>query len=648
MSVWAQRWLPILCVLWLAAALRWAQPGLVEFKYDEAHLTGMALGVVDGTDWPLLSGGTTLRIPRGALDVYLLALPLALIARQPESAVWFTAAMGVLAVALTYVLGRRAGGRRVGLLAALFMAANPWLVAYDRKLWAHIQVVLSVGLLLLAWEVVVAGRRRLALWFPILAAMQYLCHVLALLQALSWMAAMLVAPRRWWSRWTAWGMVGAGVLLTPYVWALFNAWHGQPLLTPSLVGDGAETPDRWRFAVHVLFGDGISSLAGLTAADHPAWRAATAIAWLMAALTLVGLLRVVAWTRIPQRRQGAWLLLAWLAGPLALLALSPIAVYPQYWTVLLPLPALFAALGWDSLAAGLRGAAGRRWPLSVAWATILATALIWAMAYLALLAALGRGAGGEAFGVPLQRWQQALAEVRARAQHLGVDQVRVAVRGVDPGLHGDPAAVAVLIGNPPWARFVAPTDPPALLLSADRPSLYLWTLADLQTERMLTGFGERVWRGTLAQGLPPADLYELPAAQDLDLAYTVLDPPLSFDAGLQLVGYRWPVSAQANQPFEVMLIWRVTEPSPDVRNRDFTAFNHVLTHPGDERVAQVDGLALLSRDWWPGDVLIQPYRLTLPAGEYVWRLGLYSRADGGRAQLLSGGDAIDLGPFGVR
>ena len=40
------------------------------------------------------------------------------------------------------------------MLAAGFMAANPWLVVYDRKLWAHIQMLLSVLLLLVAWEVV--------------------------------------------------------------------------------------------------------------------------------------------------------------------------------------------------------------------------------------------------------------------------------------------------------------------------------------------------------------------------------------------------------------------------------------------------------------------------------------------------------------
>ncbi|MCB0085181.1 MAG: hypothetical protein KDE47_29780, partial [Caldilineaceae bacterium] len=52
--------------------------------------------------------------------------------------------------------------------------------------------------------------------------------------------------------------------------------------------------------------------------------------------------------------------------------------------------------------------------------------------------------------------------------------------------------------------------------------------------------------------------------------------------------------------------------------------------------------ATLSRDWWPGDVLIQPYAVALPAGNYTWRVGLYSRVDGGRAAVLDNGDAVDL------
>ncbi len=645
----------ILAILWLAAALRWVQPGLIEFKYDEAHILGMAIGVSRGGYFPILSGGTSLGIERSALDVYLLALPLAITGGRVEAAVWGMGALGVLAVALTYVLGRRIGGARVGRLAALFMAANPWLVVYDRKLWAHIQVVFSVALLLLAWEVVVRGRGRGAVWFPIFAVLQLLSHVLALVQGISWLGGFLVAPRRWWRRETWIGLVVATVLATPYLRALVHA--------PRAGGGGAEgivarvaaqlaarpggpLPVAWRQAASLFSGDGLASLAALPASHSLWWRLAAEAAPAVLLIIGLGVARVAAWAIGGPRARGGRLLLAWTLGPLLVLGLGPLPVFPQYWTVLLPLPALYLALGLD----GIARSAARIVSARPAWGGVGALAglliVIWVGSYGSVLSAVAAGAGGATFGVPLQRWQEALAVARSWADRLGTQEIRVAVRGVDPGYESDPAVVAVLIGNPPWARFVAPSSPAALLLSYDRPSLYLWTIEAPETEQMLERLGEMVWEGKLADDLPPARLYRLPPASQTDLGIVRLQPEPVFDVGMALMGYAFPERAQAGQPLQVTLVWRVLEPPPEVRARDVTAFNHILNEAG-ERVAQVDGLALLSRDWWPGDVLVQPYRIQVPAGTYRWRVGLYSRVDGGRAQVSTGGDFVDLGPLVV-
>ncbi len=129
---------------------------------------GLARDIAAGGPFPLTSGGTSVGIERPAGDAYLLALPLLL--GRVEAGVWWLGALGVVAVALTYALGRRIGGPVTGLLAGLYMAANPWLVLYDRKLWSHIQVVFSVALLLLAWEIVVRARQRAGFWFIVIAA----------------------------------------------------------------------------------------------------------------------------------------------------------------------------------------------------------------------------------------------------------------------------------------------------------------------------------------------------------------------------------------------------------------------------------------------------------------------------------------------
>ena len=648
----------VLGVLLLAAVLRWAQPGLVEFKYDEVNITRQALGLVSGGPLPVLSGGTTLGIQRGALDVYLLALPLALLGKHIEAAVWGLAALGVIAVALTYVLGRRVSGPFAGLMAALFMAVNPWLIAYDRKLWAHIQVVFSVFLLILAWDVVVRRRRWAAFWFPVVAALQVLAHVLAVLQALSWLGAFLVAPRRWWRRETGLGiLVGAGLMM-PYAWALANRWlvrGAAAAFAPGMPGSAASglgaLRGAWLQAFYLFTGAGTSSLAGLTASSSVAWRVTEFLAILVALLIGMGFVRTVFWARGGSRALGSRLLLAWTVGPVVALSLGMIPVATQYWTVLLPLPALYLALGLEGGGTWLarRRVSSRAVAAGMA-AVACVVALCWVGSYGALLRAVDAGAGARAFGVPLARWQQVLTATRESATELGTQEVRVAVDGVDPGYDSEPAAVAMLIGSPPWARFVAPQEPAALLLSLDRPSLYLWAIKDPGTEALLGQVGELIWQKPLGDGHAAASLYRLPPAEaaDLGIPLVKLSPEPVFDAGMALIGYAFPESAHAGEEIEVTLLWRVLDPPTEVRQRDFTAFNHVVDANG-ERVAQVDGLALLSRDWWPGDVLVQRYKIAAPnPGTYNWRVGLYSRTDGGRSQVTLGGDSVDLGPLIVR
>ena len=649
----------VLGVLLLAAALRWMQPGLVEFKYDEVNITRQALGLVSGGPLPVLSGGTTLGLQRGALDVYLLALPLAVMGRHVEAAVWWLAALGVIAVALTYVLGRRVGGSATGLLAALFMAVNPWLILYDRKLWAHIQVVFSVLLLILAWDVIVRRKRWAAFWFPFVAALQILAHVLAAVQVLSWLGAFLVAPRRWWRRETGFGLLAGVSVLLPYLWMLASRWTAHsasvsgipaPAVQASTASALRMIRGAWLQAFYLFTGSGTSSLAGLTSGSRFVWQAADWIAILLGLLIAAGLIRCTLWARGGARSTGARLLLAWTVGPAVLFSLSVMPVATQYWTVLLPLPALYLALGLDWIGTSW----ARRVSPRAVWVGVAAlacvVALIWAGSYTTLLAAVDAGAGARAFGVPLARWQSVLATTREWAARLSTQEVRVAVDGVDPGYDSEPAAVAMLIGSPPWARFVAPQQPAALLLSNARPSLYLWTIDDPETEALLGRVGELVWRQPLGAGHADARLYRLPSAEsaDLGIPLTRLSPEPVFDAGMSLVGYSFPENITAGEDAEVTLVWRVLDPAPEVRQRDFTAFNHIVTGR-DALVAQTDGLALLSRDWWPGDVLVQRYKVTVPEpGAYTWRVGLYSRTDGGRAQVSTGGDHVDLGPLIVR
>lgn len=669
---------PVCAVLLLAALLRWWQPALVGYSYDEAHIVGMAQGIaqLNGT-LPLLSGGTSLGLQRSAFDTYVLALPLLLTGGRIEAAVLGLGALGVLAVALTFVLGRRIGRTfdvpAVGTLAALFMAANPWLVLFDRRLWAHIQVVFSVLLLLLAWDAVVAGRGMLrnrperggwnwaAFWFPVVAVLQLLSHVLALLQGWSWLAAWLVAPGRWWQRSTGLGVAVGLCLLLPYGWALRNHARNASVTVdpgtldwPSPLWEHLADPHDWLPARQLVTGSGFSSTIGLPDTANPWWQTgASAVAPAMLVLIAVGVLYLLSAAlrhrggNSPERGRAARLLLLWGLGPLLLLGIAPMQVYLQYWTVLLPLPALGAALGLCALASAADRLLPTRLTWTLLWALAGAIAVIWVGGYGAYIAKVDEGST-----VSLRTWQQMTSAARELADEANTQEVRVAVRGVDPGYDGEPAAVATLIGNPPFARFVAPTTPPALLLSFDRPSLYLWTIDAPDTQAQLADVGRVAWEMALTPDRPPARIYQLPPANELALDFTRLDPPPVFDVGMMLLGYDFPeVSGSdgdaGNRSVEVRLFWRVLDPPMAVREQDFTAFNHILGSEG-EMAAQIDGLALLSRDWWPGDVLIQPYVVELPPGEYTWRVGLYSRSDGSRAHTQDGSDAVDLPGLTVR
>lgn len=539
----------ILLILLLAAALRWNQPTWIEFKYDEAHTFQLSASIAAGRAFPLLTGGTSLGIERPALDVYLNALTLRWLGHHPEALVWLQGSLGVLATALTFALGKQLGGPAVGLWAALFMAANPWLVQFDRKLWAHIQVALSVALLWLAWQVVTRRNNRAIIGFCVTAALQLLTHVLAWLQLLSWLAAVAVAPKRWRRKETLIGLGLALLLLLPYAAALLSqpgeaALAGDP--APVLSGNVAwRLGAGWGQLRQLTGGSGIASLVGVRATGW--YAAADTLAWLVLGLVVLGIVRLInlAWHAPEQTRRGARLILAWGIGPLLALSIGA-PVYLQYWTVLLPLPALFFAVGMGVV---MNWLARRRFPgewVGVGLAAL--SALAWVGSYNTMLTAAASGSGDNGFGVPLARWQAATEAAHSRARQLGLTSVQVALPGMDPRYEDSPAVVAALFDEQITARFVKPSSsfalvdqryelepivralvvehlpwpyqtypsfPDAMQLAATEPTLVLWAVDRPDIEPFLQNNGELQWEGAWAASDPPVRLYELPARQAL-------------------------------------------------------------------------------------------------------------------------------------
>lgn len=636
-----------------------------------------------GGPFPLTSGGTSVGIERPAGDAYLLALPLLL--GRIEAAVWWLGALGVVAVALTYALGRRAGGPTAGPLAALYMAANPWLVLYDRKLWSHIQVVFSVALLLLAWEIVVRGRRRATLWFVILATLQSLTHVLSLLQVLSWLSALLVAPRRWLNR--AW-LLGLGIgalLLAPYVAGLLTgpgavgSESAAPALTTNFSVLAVSSGRNLAQALTLFGGFGLNALAG--ASPQGIHLAAQWIGWLVVGLVLFGALLSLRDLRsLGRAGLTARLLLAWAALPLCVLLFAP-AVYQQYWTVLLPLPALYFGAGAAQplrplLVRALRPGRGgpRRFALlAAAAAAVLLVLVVWLGSYADLMRSVEVGRGVATFGVPLRRWQQAASAAIHEAQAAGAAGIRVAAQGVDPRYETEPAVIAALLHGRDDARLVVPgwpylalvdpryesdnnviatearrqnggapagVTPGASLLDETRPTVFLWVAGDPGIEEVVARVGRQVWEGHLAEGRPPARVYVLPSRTELAGRAAETALRLVGDAG---TGRGIVVVDEPDSPVLAALPAGTTAVIPPAANDRAAAEAAVaaLTKAGARRVVLVEQPS----GWWDADVHAKNalQAAYVPAGswpEQVWNLHVYVLP----GQLRPAGITFEGGP----
>jgi 4-amino-4-deoxy-L-arabinose transferase-like glycosyltransferase len=216
----------LLLVLLLAAALRLSFLGSAEFQGDEARAILLAMNVQHGHDNILLYHR------KGPVEVLLPAAPLVLTGLLNEGVARLPFALAGIGVAPSvYVLARRifgpAEGIAVGLLAALLVATEGYLIAFSRIVQYQSPLVLmAVGALLCAWRFYegTPHPRRALLTMAGLAAVGMLSHYdgIYVLPALAW----LVLAGGWRHGWRGaqWVrglapplLLGAGLLLSFYL-----------------------------------------------------------------------------------------------------------------------------------------------------------------------------------------------------------------------------------------------------------------------------------------------------------------------------------------------------------------------------------------------------------------------------------------------
>ncbi|MFZ0544708.1 MAG: hypothetical protein WAM60_04690, partial [Candidatus Promineifilaceae bacterium] len=126
----------LVLILLVAALLRMGQPGLVEFKRDEANLFSLALNMAKFQTFAVRGISSSVGFPNFPMSVWLYTLPL-LVWKHVYSAILFTGLVNTAAVLGCWWLTRRYWGITAAFAAALFFAVSPWAVFHSQKIWAQ-------------------------------------------------------------------------------------------------------------------------------------------------------------------------------------------------------------------------------------------------------------------------------------------------------------------------------------------------------------------------------------------------------------------------------------------------------------------------------------------------------------------------------
>ncbi len=196
---------------------------------------------------------------------------------------FYSLVFGVLAVPLAYRLGRDLGDRRLGLLAALLLAAAPFQIWHSQEARMYTALT-ATGLASMVsfinlWQ---RGGRRWWVFYILTTIWAVMTHYHAVILIGSQGLFLLLTWRRHWRRYPAWGGALLAVLLLSLPWLSFSwqllrhrtSWTAQPTLWAAYarsavaysVGEQAPQPLWPTMAFAGLFG------LGLVYAARRRWR----------------------------------------------------------------------------------------------------------------------------------------------------------------------------------------------------------------------------------------------------------------------------------------------------------------------------------------------------------------------------------------
>lgn len=626
---WA-RLAPVLLLLLLGTYLRTARLNDVQYRYDDDALWNIVTRMVR-TGHPAMRGLTsTIALPNGPFQAYLLA-PFGWVGAYAPLMTVGVAFLNILALAIVYAFGRDFFGRRAGLLAMLLATVSPWQTVLSRRMLGNDMVAPFAALALWMFCRWLYRRdNRAAILAAVALAVGGQVYVIGLELLAPAAVALLLAGRRIFCRSILLALLVFAALLAPYVWT-----QALPLLGGAVViHDQTINVVRFDlsalgFAIQMASNDGYQAFAAQAGGHLDATSGVPAAFGLLARLLYLSGLGVGLWTllrgpgKLAEERRGIHLLLLTaLVVPVLILVRPTVPPRMLYLVSTFPLPYLYVALALDRL-----------WSWSVRLAPLVARGVRAAViGFVAGTAVLDLLLGGIFLSVIGQYWAQSdygipwgLNDQAARtsiqlAQQFGAQRILVLDDASDFNM-----LEWVLAERQPR---VADFDDTRMLVLPGQPTLYV-APGNQPAQRALASsyhqdlLREVRWPGdgtTLRYYLLPPSTANAP----LPPGSTVLD----WTAGglVRLDGVLAPHRLQPGQAATVRLFMTILK-QPAASTTDFSVFAHLLDAAGNA-VAKQDQAAFQTHDWSAGDRVIQTFTLSVPArispGLLSLTVGMYS------------------------
>lgn len=635
-------WLLLALIMALAFILRLERPTLAEFKRDEATVARLAQAIAYEGYLPAVGVDASMGIANFPLTLYLMALPIRLWP-DPLAAVLFTMLLNALAVWGCYMLGKAYFGTRVGLIAALLFAVNPWAVLYARKIWCQNMPWATLIFFAAMFATFVEGRR----WFLVLACVSGAAMIGLHLSGLAAIPilglAILLYRDRVSLKVLVVGMLAALITVSPYILHdAQNGWENVRGVFNYAGGSGTFSWDAIRYAFMIAGSYGIPGQAG---AFHAQFEKSVLNLWwmnhAMTGLIVLGIVYALVQAfrgETQKQRRSFGLLLLWFCVPIALQLRPSTATQPHYFIMLYPTQFLFVAI---LLSQGLKRLPRHQLSLgaikfTLPGAVLIAGLLLWSGWQISVIhqqrVYMTEHPATGGYGIPLRYTRAAAQHAKALADGTEIIVIGESAR---PFMTETPTVFeALLFGTP--HRF---TDGRAALpVPEGERTVYLVGPLYDDAGGALAPVLERLaaWESVtagpvtrLADGVTYRTFVRAGVNRDDVIAgMQPLAAGIPFANNVVFAAYEAPEMATAGQEAEIWLAWWLRGLPPADVDYHFTV--QLLDESGALR-AQNDHVGFPADYWQTGDLVLSRFSIPIPAdieaGRYQLRAGMYSFPD---------------------